>query len=61
MFDIEEFLQQYDYLVDKMFKIFELKKKYAVKVLLNLDFKDGFITFDKHPNGKTEINLRNKI
>ena len=60
MFDIEEFLQQYDYLVDKMFKIFELKKKYAVKVLLNLDFKDGFITFDKHLNGKTEINLRNK-
>ena len=60
MFDIEEFLQQYDYLLDKMFKIFELKKKYAVKVLLNLDFKDALLTFDRHPNGKVEINLRNR-
>ena len=60
MFDIEEFLEKYDYIFDKMFKIFELKKKYATKVLLNMKFGDGYLTFDKHPNGKIEINLRNK-
>lgn len=60
MFDIEEFLEQYNYVLDKMFKIFELKKKYATKVLLNLKFEDGYLTFDKHPNGKIEVNLRNK-
>jgi len=59
-FDIEEFLLQHEYLFDKMFKIFELKKKYAVKVLLNMEFKDGYLTFDRHPSGKLEINLRNK-
>lgn len=60
MFDIEEFLEQYNYVLDKMFKIFELKKKYATKVLLNLKFEDGYLTFDDHPNGKIEVNLRNK-
>ena len=59
-FRIEDFLKDYDDLLDKMLKIFEFKKKYAVKVLLNLKPEDGYITFDKHPNGKIEINLRNK-
>jgi hypothetical protein len=60
MFDINNFLEGYDFLLNKMFQIFELKKKYSTKVLLNLDLKDAYLTFDKHPNGKIEINLRNK-
>jgi len=54
-----DFIEKYEYLYDKMFKIFELKKKYATKVLINLVFKDGYITFDRQKDDKIEINLRN--
>ena len=57
----EDFIEEYELLYEKMFKIFELKKKYATKVLLNLVYKDGYLTFDRQKDGKIEINLRNSL
>lgn len=58
MFDIKKQSSEYKELLSKMLQIFELKKKYATKVLLNLEPENSYITFDELPDGKIEINLR---
>ena len=61
MFDINKLSTDYNELLSKMFEIFELKKKYATKVLLNIEHKeDAFLSFDKQLNDTIEINLRTK-
>lgn len=58
MFDIKRQFTEYKELLSKMLEIFELKKKYATKVLMNVEPKDAFITFDEQSDGTIEINLR---
>jgi hypothetical protein len=58
MFDIKRQSTEYQELLSKMLEIFELKKKYATKVLMNVDSKDAYLTFDTQKDGKIEINLR---
>jgi hypothetical protein len=59
MFDIKKQSSEYKELLTKMLQIFELKKKYATKVLMNVDSKNAYITFDElKDGGQIEINLR---
>lgn len=58
MFDIKKQSSDYKELLSKMLQIFELKKKYATKVLMNVEPKDAYITFDVLTDGRIEINLR---
>jgi hypothetical protein len=59
MFDIEKLNTEYQELLEKLYKIFELKKKYSTKVLWNLERKNAYLTLDRQTNGLIEINLRN--
>jgi Holliday junction resolvase len=61
MTDLKKLIPDYNDVLSKMFSIFELKKKYATKVLMNVEkVDDSYITFDEQSDGKIEINLRMK-
>ena len=61
MIDLKRLTSDYNDVLSKMFSIFELKKKYTTKVLMNVEkVDDSYITFDEQSDGKIEINLRMK-
>lgn len=61
MINLNKLTSDYNVVLSKMFSIFELKKKYATKVLMNVEkIDESYITFDKQSDGRIEINLRMK-
>lgn len=60
-FNIQQIYSDYSNLLTKMLEIYELKKKYTTKVILNLTLDNAYLTFDKLLNGVIEINLRHKL
>jgi hypothetical protein len=62
IFNIQQIHSDYSNLLTKMLEIYELKKKYTTKVMLNItSLGDAYLTFDKLINGNIEINLRHKL